>query len=257
VPRAQGVPACSLKEKYTMTGFEESKWAKAEFAQEYRDSADVYIVERRRLLEILKSFYRHFINNRPNSNVLDLGCGDGIVTHELLKIDNSIEATLIDGSEDMLNKAKDRLKDFRNLNFIRASFQEILNENVPLQKYDFIVSSLAIHHLTMEEKTALFKTIYSHLNTDGYFLNIDVILAPSDALEQWYLALWKQWIDERKLSLLIEGSHYDDIIKRYKDNADNKPDTLASQLNALQTIGFKNVDCFYKYGIFTMYGGRK
>jgi tRNA (cmo5U34)-methyltransferase len=240
-----------------MTDFNESQWAKAEFAREYRDSADVYVVERRRLIDILKSFYGHFVGNKPDSKVLDLGCGDGIVTYELLKTDNSIKATLIDGSEDMLNKAKERLRDFRNLTFIRASFQEILNKNISLQQYDFIASSLAIHHLTMEEKTALFKTIYSHLNTDGCFLNIDVVLAPSDALEQWYLSLWKLWIEERKSSLGIKGSHYDDIIKRYKDNTDNKPDTLALQLNALQTIGFKDIDCFYKYGIFTVYGGRK
>jgi tRNA (cmo5U34)-methyltransferase len=240
-----------------MTEFNKSQWAKPEFTQEYRDSADVYIVERVKLLEILRSFYKHFIGNKPSHNVLDLGCGDGIVIYELLKIDTSIEATLIDGSEDMLNKAKDRLKDFENIRFIQASFQEILNKNNTLQKYDFIVSSLAIHHLTMEEKTALFRTIYSHLNVDGYFLNIDVVLAPSDTLEQWYLLLWKQWIEERKSFLGIEGSHYDDIIRRYKDNNDNKPDTLAAQLNALLTIGFEDVDCFYKNGIFTMYGGGK
>lgn len=240
-----------------MTEFNKSQWAKPEFTQEYRDSADVYIVERRRLLEILKSFYEHFIGNKPKSNILDLGCGDGIVIYELLKIDNSIEATLIDGSEDMLNKAKDRLKDFGNLHFIRASFQEILNKDTVPQSYDLIVSSLAIHHLTMEEKTALFRTIYSHLNVDGCFLNIDVVLAPSDALEKWYLLLWKQWIDERKSFLGIEDSQFDDIAGRYKDNTDNKPDTLDMQLNALQTIGFKDVDCFYKYGIFTMYGGKK
>jgi len=164
---------------------------------------------------------------------------------------------LIDGSEDMLGRAKDRLKDFKNVHFIRASFQELLNKNTTLQNYDFIVSSLAIHHLTMEEKTVLFKTIYSHLHVDGYFLNIDVVLAPSDALEQWYLLLWKEWIDERKSFLGIEGGHYDDIVWKYKDNVDNKPDILAAQLNTLQAIGLKDVDCFYKYGIFTMYGGKK
>jgi len=231
--------------------------AKPEYSQGYRDSADVFIVERKRLLEIVKSFYKHFIGNKPSSKILDLGCGDGIVINELLKIDNSIEATLIDGSEDMLSRAKDRLKDFKDVHFIRASFQELLNKTTSLQKYDFIVSSLAIHHLTMEEKTVLFKTIYSHLNVDGYFLNIDVVLAPSRALEQWYLLLWKEWIDERKSFLGIEGGHYEDIIWKYKDNADNKPDILAAQLNTLQAIGFKDVDCFYKYGIFTMYGGKK
>src|SRR4030042_3123020 len=196
-----------------MTEFDKSQWVKHEFAREYRDSADVYIVERKRMLEFLKSFSRHFVGNKPTSHILDLGCGDGIVTYELLKNDKSIEATLIDGSDDMLSKAKDRLKDFRNVHFIRASFQEILKTDSILQRYDFIVSSLAIHHLTMEEKTALFRTIYSHLDVDGYFLNIDVVLAPSDALEQWYLLLWKQWIDERKSFWGIEGSHYNDIIK--------------------------------------------
>jgi len=240
-----------------MTDFNESNWAKPEFAQDYRESADVYVVERRRLIEILKSFYGHFIGNKSSNSVLDLGCGDGIITYELLKIDDSIEATLIDGSEDMLNKAKDRLGDFKNIHFIRASFQEILNKNFALQGYNFIVSSLAIHHLTMDEKIALFRTIYAHLNNEGYFLNIDVILAPSDALEQWYLSLWKRWIEERKSFLRIEGTHHEDIIRRYKENTDNKPDTLDAQLNALQTIGFKDVDCFYKYGIFAMYGGRK
>jgi tRNA (cmo5U34)-methyltransferase len=95
------------------------------------------------------------------------------------------------------------------------------------------------------------------LNAGGYFLNIDVVLAPSNAFEKWYLLLWEKWIDERKAILGIEGSQYGDIIGRYKDNTDNKPDPLAAQLGALQTIGFKDVDCFYKYGIFTMYGGKK
>ena len=240
-----------------MTEFNKSQWAKPKFTQEYRDSADVYIVERRRLLDILKSFYGHFIGNKPKNNVLDLGCGDGIITHELLRIDNSIVATLIDGSEDMLNKAAERLKGFKNINFIKASFQKLLDKKIALQKFNFIVSSLAIHHLTMKEKKALFRTIYSHLSVRGYFLNIDVILAPSDALKQWYLSLWREWISERKTTMGIEGNSYDDIIQRYKDNRDNKPDSLDEQLNALKSVGFKDVDCYYKYGIFTMYGGRK
>ncbi len=88
-------------------------------------------------------------------------------------------------------------------------------------------------------------------------MNIDVILAPSDALEQWYLSLWREWIAERKSILGIEGNSYDDIIQRYKDNRDNKPDTLDEQLKAMKSVGFMDVDCYYKYGIFTMYGGRK
>ncbi len=240
-----------------MTEFNRSNWAKAEFSQEYRDNADIYIVERRRLLEILKSFYKHFLCNKQQKKVLDLGCGDGIITHEFLKVDDFLSATLVDGSEDMLDKAKERLRGFKNIQFIKASFQEILEKKILHQTFDFVVSSLAIHHLTMKEKIALFKNIYSCLNVGGHFMNIDVILAPVENLEHWYMTLWKEWIDERKALLGIAGDLYDDIIRRYKDNKDNKPDTLGDQLGALKKIGFKDVDCFYKYGVFTMYGGKK
>jgi len=95
------------------------------------------------------------------------------------------------------------------------------------------------------------------LNVEGYFLNIDVILAPAETIEHWYLSLWMEWISERKTTVGIEDNSYDDIIQRYKDNRDNKPDTLDEQLKDLKSVGFKDVDCFYKYGIFIMYGGRK
>lgn len=245
-----------------MTEFSKSQWIKADFAREYRENADIYIMDRDRLLGIVRSFYNHFMGNKNGINLLDLGCGDGIIATELLKIDGSIAAILIDASEDMLNKAKENLKDFEKIQFIKTSFQEIINDDI-LSKdllnkdFDFIVSALAIHHLDMNEKITLFKRIFSYLKVDGYFLNIDVVLAPTEPLEKWYLLLWKNWIAERKKSLGIEGNYYDDIIQRYKDNRDNKPDTLEFQLKALKTVGFRDIDCFYKYGIFTIYGGKK
>jgi tRNA (cmo5U34)-methyltransferase len=186
-----------------------------------------------------------------------LGCGDGIITHELLKADENLSATLVDGSADMLEKAKERLKGFNNVCFISASFQEILSRNILQADFDFIVSSLSIHHLTKDEKELLFQKMYSCLNSDGYFLNVDVILAPTESLEQWYMSLWQEWIAEKKALLGIESNYGDDTMRRYKENKDNKPDTLDDQMNALKAVGFKEVDCFYKYGIFTIFGGKK
>jgi tRNA (cmo5U34)-methyltransferase len=240
-----------------MADFDESNWAKPEFSRGYVDNADVFIVERRRMLDVLQSFYRHFVNNGVHKTILDLGCGDGIVTAAIAEAGGPISATLIDGSEDMIAKARERLGGMPDAKYIHASFQEILRENLLEGPYDFIVSSLAIHHLTLDEKKALFKKAHSLLNPGGRFVNIDVVLAPSETLEQWYLALWKEWIDERKRSLGITGDQFDGIIQQYKDAEENKPDTLHDQLKALSIAGFKDVDCYYKYGIFTMFGGRR
>lgn len=239
-----------------MTDFDESRWADPEFGRRYLDNADIYIVERRRMFEILKSFYRHFLSFGQNQ-ILDLGCGDGILTHELLKIDPSLSATLTDGSEDMLKKARKRLEGFKKATFIKASFQDLLARGALDSRFDLVFSSQAIHHLTMDEKYALFRWIHAHLNRDGHFVNIDVVLPPAESLEEWYMTLWKEWMDERKAVSATAGDQYDDIIQRYKDNKDNKPDTLDDQMNALKKAGFCEVDCYYKYGIFSIYGGKK
>ena len=240
-----------------MSDFKETHWADREFAKGYRDNADIFIVERWRMLSILQSFYRHFVKNESPKSILDLGCGHGIVTSALSAVDDSISATLVDGSRDMLAKARQRLNGKIQASFVRATFQEMIRKDLLQGPFDFVASSLAIHHLTMQEKAALFEKTYRLLSRGGYFVNIDVVLAPTKRLEQWYLSLWKDWIDERVWDLGLAGGRFDGIIRQYKDEEENKPDRLGDQLDALRTIGFRDVDCYYQYGIFTMFGGRK
>jgi len=174
-----------------------------------------------------------------------------------LKVDTSLSATLIDASEDMLRKAKKRLAGFKNVQYIRASFQELLAADIRLPEFEFIVSSLAIHHLTMSEKKSLFKYLYAHLTPGGHFVNIDIILSPTEALESWYMKLWMEWVIEKRTALSLERST-EDVTRNYKEKEHySKLDTLATQLNALEEIGFKDVDCYYKQGIFTIYGGSR
>ena len=238
-----------------MSDFDSSQWADSEFSQEYRDYANDYIQERFRQIEIVKSLYRHFHHATRICSVLDLGCGDGLIMHQLLKVDDSIDATLVDGSLEMLEAAKERLAGFDRVQFVQASFQNLLTEDRLQTTFDFILSSFAIHHLETDEKKALYQYIYRHLNWAGFFLNIDVVLGPTQDLEAWYLSLWTEWIDAN-----VDSPQKPDLLpipQQYKDNPDNLPDTLSLQLQTLETIGFKNVDCYYKYGIFTIFGGSK
>ncbi len=240
-----------------MTDFNRTNWAKTEFSRNYLEKADIYIVERRRMFSILSSFISHFLSSSDSKRLLDLGCGDGVLSEVLMQENGSLSATLLDGSGDMLEKARNRLNKFKDIRYVIASFQELFEKDILDERYTLIVSSMAIHHLTLAEKIMLFKKVHALLEDNGYFVNIDVVLPPTEALDQWYMKLWQEWMNTAKSALGLEDEPCVNIIERYKDLEENKPDTLESQLTALKEIGFREVDCFYKYGIFSVYGGKR
>ncbi|UCD36118.1 MAG: class I SAM-dependent methyltransferase, partial [Nitrospiraceae bacterium] len=224
-----------------MGDFSTSRWAHEEFARQYRVNADIYIVERDRMLEIMKSFYRQFSGIGKGHAILDLGCGDGIAAHELLSMDRTASAILLDPSEDMLGRARERMKGCSDVCFLRASFEELLENNrFPVQGFDFIISSQAIHHLAMDDKERLFALIHALLRPSGCFLNIDVVLGGTEPLETWYMKLWEEWMIGKIASLGRRDVSFQDVVRRYKEGSDNKPDTLEDQLQSLTDIGFRD-----------------
>ena len=42
-----------------------------------------------------------------------------------------------------------------------------------------------------------------------------------------------------------------------EEKEENQPSGLIEQLSILGDIGFLNVDCYYKYGVFAVFGGTK
>ncbi len=241
-----------------MSDFNKSAWADNKFAENYLDKADIYIIERRKMFWYVSSCFQHFFRGRKNIKLLDMGCGDGVLTEEILKIDSEVSATLIDGNESMLQRAKERLNSFQNVSFIRASFQEILTGMVEFGNYDLCVSSMAIHHLEMNEKASLFKKIFSWLNDEGHFINIDVVRPPSEELESWYFKVWRDWLGHMMNVYNVQDEVPEDLIRRYKDPSSmNKPDTMGEQLEALEGAGFRDADCYFKNGIFVVFGGKR
>lgn len=238
-----------------MSKFEQSRWADSKFSQNFRDEAEIYLPLRRQFIAVAISLYGYFVASRAESNILDLGCGDGLFIQELFKSFSPANVTLVDGSAEMLEAAKKRLGEKSNISFININFQDLLAEKSLNKNFDFIYSSLAIHHLPFEEKKHLFTYIYNLLSSGGCFVHYDVILPPSNDIENWYFELWRHWIEEHPDFAMHERLLT--IPEEYKENSDNLPDSLESQLGVLEEIGFKNIDCFFKYGIFSLFGGFK
>jgi tRNA (cmo5U34)-methyltransferase len=225
-------------------------------AEGYVSSADVIIVERQRTMTLLADIFGYHFGERTGLHVLDLGGGDGIITEYLHERypDNSFH--LLDGSADMLAKARQRLEG-RKVTFIQQTFEEYLDAPPEDQRYDFIFSSNAIHHLDFLSKSRMYAKLFRELAFGGAFVNIDIVKAASERSERWQFAMWEDWMNELLAQIGGEVGTHDGLPDAAKTKAENKPSSLYDQLELLKRVGFRDVDCFYKYGVFAMFGGTK
>lgn len=240
-----------------MTEFEDTSWVSDEFTRHYLLIVDAQIPQRSRLKKIIGSFYRFHAPIGDSPVVLDLGSGDGAMAAVLLGINPGIRPVLVDASEEMINRAKRRLSACIPCQFIKRSFHELIAFNDDIPKCDFVVSSLAIHHIDTNEKDRLFRFVYEKLKPGGWFLLYDTVLPPA-SLEDWYINLWLEWIRGKKEKLQIDEDMESFVFGHHQAPDHHKNiDTLETHLSLLEKTGFSRIDIVYKYGIFTLICGQR
>jgi tRNA (cmo5U34)-methyltransferase len=172
--------------------------------------------------------------------VLDLGTGNG----RLIKIlneerPNIEEAVAIDVSPFMLKAIRENFADDSSVKIIEHDLSNSLpyDESFGGRSFDVVVSSFAIHHLTHERKRSLYSEIFSILNPNGIFCNLDHVSSPTCRLH------------ERFMEKLGKTPETEDRSNRLLD--------VESQLRWLQEIGFVDVDCYWKWLEFALLVGVK
>lgn len=185
----------------------------------------------------------HFSRKKP-IDVLDLGAGTGLFSKIIFEKYLHANFILYDLAAQMLEVAEDRFRKNRDqFEFITDDYRHI--EGV--EKFDLVISSLSIHHLTHEDKRELFRKIHKILRNQGLFINIDQIHGGTNYLRKLY---WDQWLDHVHKAGAPEKQIRDSIDRRKKYDKDA---TMEEQLRWLKEAGFGKVDCVYKnyfIGIF-------
>ena len=240
----------------TITTFKDLHWSDPSHSQQFLEEAHRYVPMRQDLWQVLRSFYHYYLVGRRNLRVCDLGCGDGVIAHQLLALDDTISFTLVDGSQQMLDAAQRRFGRRSDIRFVKAAFDEIISGKVQLGPFDTIVSEFAIHHLLQSEKAALFAKLIEQLQPGGWFINIDFIYPDHQVFIDWQYELWRQQIVETE-KYSPELSYFRDAPERTRGDSDNKPSPLGLQLKALRSAGFLEVECHYRNGLFAVYTGRR
>lgn len=219
-------------------------------AHKFNEDANQYDPQRRKLIPCFDDFYSipiSIINTlSPAPAVLDIGSGTGLFSSLFLEKYPKANMTLIDISEKMIDIAKERFANFSNINYVIDDYTSHEFDC----KFDIILSSLSIHHLTDVEKRNLYQRVYSFLKEDGIFVNADQVLGHTPFLENLYKNDWRNKIENSGLSA-------DEIHSAYERTKLDKMSTLTDQLKWLEECGFKDVDCIYKYFNFVVLFGRK
>ena len=182
--------------------------------------------------------------------ILDIGAGYGPVSAFIL--DRFANAVCIaqDGSEPMLQRAKRLMARYGNR---FAAVQSDLFEPTWLPTaqapYDAVVSALCLHNLRDFQRICeLYRDIRAHLKPGGIFLNLDLVNAPTDALQQHY-----ERVAVARRQRQGEPVHEGDTPGHAPVHA--FPANLDEHLAALRTAGFSEVDCFWQDMRRAMYGG--
>jgi cyclopropane fatty-acyl-phospholipid synthase-like methyltransferase len=114
---------------------------------------------------------------RPNSNVLEIGCGIGTVSHLVLKTVNKGQFTGVDISNDSIEVAREFNRASKNAEFVvndMSNFERIY-------KYDFIVFPDVLEHIPSENHSSVFKVIAS-VSGPNTRVHINI---PSPEFQNW------------------------------------------------------------------------
>jgi 2-polyprenyl-3-methyl-5-hydroxy-6-metoxy-1,4-benzoquinol methylase len=118
-----------------------------------------------------KFFIERFINSviSPDATkILEIGCGNGLLTFFLLK--KSLQITAIDISEKAIESMKNQFTseiDQRKLNLLCADILEFMKNTD--QKFDVIIGSGIIHHIEKKYWEHFFSLVCEKLNPGGVF----------------------------------------------------------------------------------------
>lgn len=166
--------------------------------------------------------------------ILDIGSGAGRLLDIVRAARPKAHFTALDFSPTMLDRLRETFGGEDNVTIVEHDFAKKLPQ---MGSFDCVVSSFAIHHVPHERKRSLYEEIFGLLNPGGVFCNLEHVSSPTARAHSEFL---------EKLGISPE-----------QEDPSNKLLDAHTQLHWLSEIGFRDVDCYWKWREFALLAGRK
>ena len=199
-------------------------------------------------------YINHFLieNNITNGTVLDLACGTGSMSIELIK--NEFDVIGIDLSENMLEIASNRLLEYgENFSLLKGNMTDYrLDKSVKA----CICSLDSINHLNdINDVEKTFCNVYNFLDENGVFVfDVNTIYKHNEILanntfvfdeEDFYLVWDNEFVSDRVVRILLDmfvwnGKAYD----RFSESFEETAYSIDELLDALCRAGFSDISVY-------------
>lgn len=183
-------------------------------------------------------------------NVLDIGCGAGNYTLKMLSKIPNLNSVLIDLSQNMLDKAQERVlaATTGKVETIQGDIRDI---ELPRNHFDIILAGAVLHHLREDSDWEfVFQKLYNSLSPGGCLMISDLLVQDHEGVNQM---VWERYAD-----YLTQhgGQEYQQKVFDYIEIEDT-PRSMTYQLELMKKVGFSSVEILHKNACFGAFGGIK
>lgn len=204
-----------------------------EMSQFFNVRSSSYDDHMKECIESFDEFYKRLSESIDSTEeqicVLDLGCGTGAEIKEILNKAPKAQIIAIDVSEKMLLELKKKYEKY--INQISLIVDSYLNFSFKENYYDYVMSSMTMHHLLYNKKLELYKKIRNSLKDGGKYIEGDYVVS-KEKEEQLLLEYHRKMESVERNE---NGSYHIDI-----------PFSIKTQMKLFQEAGFSNAECIYQ-----------
>lgn len=195
----------------------------------------------------------------PILRVIDIGCGDGVTSHTILRSRGDVYLVCLDSEEEMVRQAKINLSEAlleKKSELVHADALDYFKEQETGSAH-IAASALTLHNMEKTYRDELHNEIFRALVPGGLFINADKY-APQDDIQR-FKAL------ERALERFFDAYAPLGKIKLLKDwvlhnVADQAPDRCMKEgdtIDILRSIGFVDIKILYRENMEAVLAAQK
>lgn len=204
-----------------------------EFSRNYTDDMIRCVP---RYMDLVSSFVKYLPDNFSPASILDLGCGNGNITAQLIAYFPEANFSLVDASAEMIELCRKQFSDFKVV-YSNTYFQDF---EFAEDHYDLIVAGFSLHHLDDTEKQAIFRDIYRSLKKGGIFSYSDLMITKTNPDHPQLLEQWGNYVN----SNFPDGEKWAWVMEHYE--AYDQPADYFLQIDWLKNAGFTDIQIPFK-----------